>query len=150
VVFDCNVYFQALISPSGPAGECLDEARRGSLLLYVSEYVLRELTTVCQRPALATRFKITSERIDHYLADISATATIVEHVPHVFDYQRDPGDEHYVNLAVACNARLIVSRDKDLLALTDELTAEGLEFRKRFPDLQILKPDGLLQKLKGN
>ena len=44
VVFDCNIYFQALISPNGPAGACLTAAQQGRLQLFVTEHVIQELT----------------------------------------------------------------------------------------------------------
>jgi predicted nucleic acid-binding protein len=74
-----------------------------------------------------------------------AHANVLTSVPHVFDFPRDPDDAHYVDLAVAVDARLIVSRDKDLLSLRDTATAEGLDFVTRFPSLSILTPPEALQ-----
>jgi predicted nucleic acid-binding protein len=62
---------------------------------------------------------------------------------------RDPKDEKYINLAIACKARYLVSNDKDLLNLMDESTLEGKEFRQKFPALQIIKPGELIRQLTG-
>jgi predicted nucleic acid-binding protein len=48
---------------------------------------------------------------------------------------------------VAANAKLIVSRDKDLLSLTDATTPEGQDFASRFPVISILTPSELLAML---
>jgi putative PIN family toxin of toxin-antitoxin system len=147
VVFDCNVYFQALISPKGPAGACLSAAQQGHFQLFVTDYVIQELTEVCSRPHLADRFGFTPERLSQFSSRIRKVAEVVGEIPHVFDYERDPDDEHYVDLAVACTATLIASRDKDLLALSDQSTAIGRDFRERFPDLEIIEPVELLTRL---
>ena len=47
VVFDCNVYFQALLSSKGPAGHVFVAAEAGRLTLYTSRIVLTELRDVC-------------------------------------------------------------------------------------------------------
>jgi putative PIN family toxin of toxin-antitoxin system len=52
VVFDCNVYFQALISPSGPARRLIELAADGRLEVYGSTTVLEELKDVVVRPNL--------------------------------------------------------------------------------------------------
>ena len=147
VVFDCGVFFQALIAPGGPAGKCLASARDGDLLLFVSNYVLAELRDVCARPHLVRRFRLSESRVDAFVAQIADIATFVDVVPHVFEYPRDPDDEHYVDLAVASRARLIVSRDNDLLALEDPNNADGQSFHRRFPDLTILTPEDMLKQL---
>jgi predicted nucleic acid-binding protein len=40
VVFDCNVNFQAVISRSGPAGQCFAAAQEGKLSLFTSRQVI--------------------------------------------------------------------------------------------------------------
>jgi predicted nucleic acid-binding protein len=60
---------------------------------------------------------------------------------------RDPDDAHYVNLALAADARLIVSRDRDLLDLMDSAKPEAAEFQSRFPALRILDPVGFLREI---
>jgi predicted nucleic acid-binding protein len=117
VVFDCNVYFQAMISPFGPAGQLLAKA------------VIRQIDLFL------------------FFDKVTTIATLIESVPSVFTYSRDPDDAHYVDLAVAAGAKLIVSRDKDLLSLADVTTPEGQDFRMRFPDIEILTPPALLRML---
>jgi predicted nucleic acid-binding protein len=59
---------------------------------------------------------------------------------------RDPKDESYLNLAVAVGARYLVTWDNDLLDLRKD-TAEGEDFRTRFPTLTVLTPVELLREL---
>jgi putative PIN family toxin of toxin-antitoxin system len=147
VVFDCNIFFQALISPAGPAGQAFDAVVDGSCLLFVSEFIFDELKDITSRPHLTARFSLTVERVALFLELIAAIATAVADVPAVFEFPRDPKDARYVDLALAARAKLIVSRDLDLLSLTDPATPEGRDFRARFPDMQILTPTELLRLL---
>lgn len=147
VVFDCGVFFQALIAPGGPAGKCFAAATDGELLLIISNFVLTELRDVCLRPHLVRRFRLSESRVAAFVSQIEKVATFVAVVPHVFDYPRDPDDEHYVDLAVVSHARLIVSRDNDLLALEDPSNEDGFSFHQRFPELTILTPEELLQRI---
>ena len=59
----------------------------------------------------------------------------------------EPGDAHYINLALAADARLIVSRDKDLLDLMDPAKPEAAEFQGRYPLLRILNPVAFLREI---
>jgi predicted nucleic acid-binding protein len=52
-----------------------------------------------------------------------------------------------VDLAIATNSTLIVSRDRHLLNLMDASRSDGKEFKDRFPDLTILTPENLIQQL---
>ncbi len=76
-----------------------------------------------------------------------AAGTLIDPVPNVFSYPRDPKDEHYVDLAIAASATLVVSRDKDLLALADPATVEGQDFAARFPAINIVTPVEMLARL---
>jgi putative PIN family toxin of toxin-antitoxin system len=145
VVFDCNVYFQAFISETGPAGQLLEAVNQKQISLFLSEFVLDELRDVLSRPSIVSKFKFTDQRVTDYLATLVELATMVADVPHVFDFPRDPTDSHYVDLALAVHAKLIVSRDKDLLSLRDSSTVEGREFLARFPNLLILTPPEALK-----
>jgi putative PIN family toxin of toxin-antitoxin system len=147
VVFDCNIYFQALISPHGPAAACLLAAMRGQVELFCSEYVVGEFRDVASRPELRARFRITDERVDRIVEAAREAATFIDHVPEVYTHPVDPDDSHYVNLALATNARLLVSRDKHLLKLVDVRSAEGRDFTARFPQLRILEPAPFLREI---
>ena len=43
VVFDCNVFLQALISPGGPAGRCVTLSFQGEIALYCTDHIIDEL-----------------------------------------------------------------------------------------------------------
>jgi predicted nucleic acid-binding protein len=45
---------------------------------------------------------------------------MINEVPRVFEYPRDPNDEPYINLAIPARAKYLVSRDKDLLDLMSD------------------------------
>lgn len=147
VVFDCNVLFQALISQRGPAWAAFDAAYEKRVALVLSQYIVDELRDVVARPHLAARFALTDDKIAAFLATLEGFAEKIVEVPHVFDFPRDPNDAHYVDLAVTANASLIVSRDADLLSLSDLATSDGREFAAKFPAIEILTPPQLLSRL---
>jgi putative PIN family toxin of toxin-antitoxin system len=135
---------QSLLSPHGPAGTLLGFAKNHRLTLFVSRYILGELREVALRPNVQRKYKLTPEVVERFCEDVAELAAFVEFVPHVFDFPRDPEDAHYIDLAVAAGAKLIVSRDKDLLSLRDTTSPEGRDFRARFPTIEILTPPELL------
>lgn len=147
VVFDCNVFFQAFVSETGPAGQLLNAVSKKSLLLFISPFVLDELQDVLSRPHLASQFQFTRLRVTEYLESLTQLATMTKDVPPVFEFKRDPKDAHYVDLALAVDAKLIVSRDKDLLSLRDITTGEGRDFLRHYPHLLILTPPEVLKLL---
>jgi predicted nucleic acid-binding protein len=69
---------------------------------------------------------------------------LVSQVPNAYTHPIDPDDSSYINLAVAANADVIVSRDKHLLKLIDPDTAWATEFRQRFPGIEVLEPQDFL------
>lgn len=145
VVFDCNVYVQALVNAKGPAAACWQRTSQGEAILIVSHEVFSEVRDVLNRPSLRKQFpSLNRQRVDAFLNEVEKRAVLVEDIPIEFVYERDPKDSRYINLALAARAQLIVSRDKDLLDLTQRESAESTEFRKRFPDLTILDPVAFL------
>lgn len=146
-VFDCNVLLQALLSASGPAGKLVQLAKEQKLSIFVSAYAIDELRDVATRPKIQTKFRLTVEMIEQFCRDLLAHSTLIDVVPHVFDFPRDPDDAHYIDLAVAVSAKLIVSRDHDLLSLRDTTTPEGKEFVNQYPWLEILTPPEALTRI---
>jgi putative PIN family toxin of toxin-antitoxin system len=145
VVYDCNIFVQALINLNGPAARCVQKAREGYVVLFASLYVLAEIREIhLKTPA---KYRITAEQTDELARAIASFATIVADVPEVYRHPYDPDDSHYVDLALRADARLIVSRDRHLLMLADLAREEGREFHARFPSLRILDPVQLLREL---
>lgn len=138
---------QALISSQGPAARCVRGALSGEIHLVVSAYLLDELRSVASRPKLVARFHLTEEKTEQFIEDVVEVAKLVSEVPHVFDYPRDPKDEPYIDLAIATKARLLVSRDKDLLALNDMRLPEAVELRRLHPAIEILTPSEMALRL---
>jgi len=149
VVFDCNIFLQALSSPQGPSGRCVQLAIDGKANLFISPSVLQELREITCRPRVIAKLHLVADRVEEFFETLEIAATLLSGFPELFVYQRDPDDAHYVNLARAAYAGLIVSRDKDLLDLMDTTKPEAMEFQSRFPDLRILNPVAALRELEG-
>ncbi len=145
VVFDCNVFLQALVNPHGPAGRCKQLVDRGAVELYVSEDVLVEMADVLSRPRTRKLAPIlTLEVIEAFIADIRLKAICLHNVPEEYRFERDPKDTCYINLAIVAGAKFIVSRDNDLLDLMKPNRETAREFQRRYPLLKIINPIELL------
>lgn len=149
VVFDCNTFLQALASPEGPAGQCVQLAIDRKVSLFISPSVLEELREVTSRPKVVTKLRLLTNRVEEFFEAIEVAATLLVGFPEVFSYTRDPDDAQYVNLALAADAKLIVSRDRDLLDLMDVSKVGAAEFQKRFPALRILNPVEFLSQIRS-
>jgi putative PIN family toxin of toxin-antitoxin system len=147
VVFDCHTLLQGLASPGGPAGRCVQLALEGKVGLFISPAAFEELRDVTSRPRVIAKLGLAAERVQEFMEAVEIAATVLSGFPEVFTYQRDPDDAHYVNLALAADAKLIVSRDRDLLDLMDAGKPEAADFQRRFPGLRILEPVAYLREI---
>jgi putative PIN family toxin of toxin-antitoxin system len=149
VIFDCNVLLQALGFPRGPAGRCVQHAFDGRVLLFLSPLIIEELRDVARRPKVAAKMRISAEGLEEFIAQLESVAVVLTAVPDRFSYERDPDDAHYINVALAASAELVVSRDRDLLDLSDPALPDSMGFRQRFPSLRILSPEDFLREVEG-
>lgn len=148
VVFDCMIYLQATASESGPAAALLRMMDDSAISLFVSNDILDEVRDVLSRPKIRRKNpRVTDERVDALLTRLAEKGTLLERVPKHFNYERDPKDEKYINLAVEANAAYLVSRDNDLIDLVREDLAGSKDFRQRFPTLMILNPVAFLRQM---
>lgn len=145
VVFDCVIFTQALINPHGPAGACVKAAESGDCLLHLSPFVLQEIRELPDK--LSVRHGITAERIEVLIRQLREYAVVVTDIPERFQHPVDPKDSAYINLALATDSELVVSRDRHLLVLMDPLLPEGRSFQQQFPELRIVRPVEFLREL---
>jgi putative PIN family toxin of toxin-antitoxin system len=144
-VFDCMVFLQAAARRESPAAACLLLVELGAVELCLSEAIMNEIQEVLARVLVRQRFPVlTNELVGEFLNAIEKRSVVVQGVPLVFPYERDPKDEPYINLAIATAANYLVSRDTDLLDLTEQDNADGVRLRSCAPQLQIVDPGTFL------
>ena len=78
VVFDCNIFLQALLKPNGPAGACKHLVDEGAITLFVSPQVLSEVAEVLARPRIRHLAPaLTLSRIEAFFKNITAKAVSI-------------------------------------------------------------------------
>src|SRR3954469_9927433 len=146
-VFDCVVFAQALISTSGPAAECIQQVWQNRVQLFASSAILQEIRELPLK--IPARHGVTIKLAERLADKVRAHAIIVDDAPRVYTHPIDPDDSMYVDLAVATQSKLIVSRDRHLLNLMDLRRPEGQTFHALFPDLVVLPPHVFAQQLRA-
>ncbi len=114
-VLDTNVVLSALLFSGGSSAELRRAWQRASLRPLVSTVTAQELIRVLAYP----KFRLTASGIEELLADYlpyAVTVRIPAKLPTV-PVCRDPFDLPFLHLAVAGNADVLISGDKDLLSL---------------------------------
>lgn len=150
VIFDCNVFLQALANEFSPARKVFALFEAGTITLFVSAAILREYREVSQRPEVRAKLPaITDLAVSAFLKKLAEQAVLIKNVPEEFYYPRDPKDEPYLNLAIVTNAAYLLSQDKDLLDLMNAPTEDAVRFRFRFPFLKIMKAADFLSEVAG-
>jgi len=149
VVYDCVVFLQGAGRRTSPSRKCLDLIDTGMLQLCLSPDVLAEIDEVIHRPELRRKFPLLdSAAAQALLRTAREKSLIFAVVPKVFALPRDPDDEPYADLAIAAEAKYLVTWNyKHLTYLMAQDTPEGVEFCRRFPALKIVDPPTLLREV---
>jgi putative PIN family toxin of toxin-antitoxin system len=144
-VYDCMIFLQAASNPQR-VHSTFRLVQSGEVTLFVSAEILAEIRDVLTRPKHTQKFPaLNAENVSRFLFELVNTSTLIDQVPDAFIVSRDPKDSKYVNLAIAASAQFLVSWDPHLLALMNEQTFEGSQFRRQYPSLQILDPVRFIQ-----
>lgn len=136
VVLDTNVVLSALVFRS-PSANCLRQAwQSGEFRSLASAATVQELLRVLAYP----KFRLTAGEQQELLADYlpCTSAVRIPRPPPKVPACRDPNDRPFLELAVAGHAHLLVSGDRDLLALA------GLA------PFEIVPPADFLRRLSDN
>jgi uncharacterized protein len=110
IVFDTNTRISSLIFKGTPL-EATGKARPPAFQQVISRPLLDEF-----RGALARKFRYTNTSIDAVIETLLKDCLVVSTVQNI-TASRDPDDDRVLECAVAAEANLIVSGDKDLLVL---------------------------------
>jgi putative PIN family toxin of toxin-antitoxin system len=118
VVLDTNVVLSALVFCGGAATQVRQAWQRGQVLPLVSTATVRELVRVLAYP----KFRLSQAEQDELLADYlpyAETVRITQPPPTVPDC-RDVLDLPFMHLAAVGKAQVLVSGDRDVLAISAE------------------------------
>jgi len=118
VVLDTNVVLSALVFHGGAAGQVRQAWQRGLVLPLASTATVLELVRVLAYP----KFRLSKAEQDELLADYlpyAETVRIPQPPPALPDC-RDVLDLPFMHLALAGKAQVLVSGDRDLLAIAAE------------------------------
>jgi putative PIN family toxin of toxin-antitoxin system len=118
VVLDTNVVLSALVFRGGAAGLVRQAWQRGVIVPLVSAFTVQELVRVLAY----LKFRLTKAEQEELLADFLpyAQAVRIAQPPPVVPECRDAMDLPFMQLAVAGQAQVLVSGDRDLLAIAAE------------------------------
>jgi putative PIN family toxin of toxin-antitoxin system len=131
VVVDTSSLVRAALDRASAAARLLAMLRdRGSLIASLA--TLEEVAAVLARPKFARRLPDADRRA--FLEALAAAAEVVEPRELVAEC-RDPGDDKFLDVALAGGADAIVSDDRDLLGLDP------------WRGVRLVKPEALLAAL---
>lgn len=118
VVLDTNVVLSALVFRGGAAGLVRRAWQRGLIVPLASAFTVQELVRVLAYP----KFRLSKAEQEELLADFLPYAQTVRMTqpPPVVPECRDAMDLTFLQLAVAGQAQVLVSGDRDLLAIAAE------------------------------
>lgn len=116
-VLDANVLISALLRPSGPPGQILHALlSRQGFELVLSWGIVAEVERALDLPRV--RQHLADPKDARLLvADVIAIADLVEDTGRVVGVCRDPDDDRVLGAALDGRAGMIVTGDRDLLAL---------------------------------
>ena len=117
VLVDANILISIMLSPRGVPGAILDRAISGSFSLLVSEHTLAEVLRSCRgKPYIAQR--VSPSRAEGFVDAIRTGSIVLPTLEPPFEpYTRDPKDDYLIAHALAEDVDILVSGDRDLLAL---------------------------------
>jgi putative PIN family toxin of toxin-antitoxin system len=137
IVADTNVLVSACIG-RGPASKVIEACLRGQLLPVLSLALYLEYEDVVNRAGIFRRARLNMVERNELLDAVFATSTLVEAKYLWRPNLRDESDNHLIDLAVAANARyLVTSNVRDFI---------GGDLR--FDHIKVIEPANLIEELK--
>jgi putative PIN family toxin of toxin-antitoxin system len=118
VVVDASVLVSAFLFPFSIPGQVLKEAERNAFALHLSPILIEETRRSLCNLRLRGTYGHTEETVHHWCFELRRAGSIFSGpMPDIGAVCRDPDDDHVIAIAVAVQAEIIVTGDKDLLSL---------------------------------
>ena len=127
-VADSNTVVSAFLWGGAPA-EVLAAAREQRLSLFTSAALIAELEDVLSREKFSARIARVGSTAAELIAGYRALAQLVR-TAEITPVSRDPDDDQVIACAIAADASLIVTRDRDLRTLDPFRTIRILPARE--------------------
>jgi putative PIN family toxin of toxin-antitoxin system len=132
VVIDTNVVLSGLIKPDSVPGHILRAWRDGSFRFVLSEFLLEEIAVTLARPKIQALVPWPAAQINRFVPELRAFCDVVEPADLDLKYPRDPDDIPVLAALIASGADMLVTGDRDLLALREQYPIETpAEFVRR-------------------
>ncbi|HSK79413.1 MAG TPA: putative toxin-antitoxin system toxin component, PIN family [Thermoanaerobaculia bacterium] len=116
-VVDTNILIRALLKPQGTVAPILGRLRAGDYLLLYSTETLEEIADVLSRPRFRNKYGIRDRDVEALLALLILRGEKVAPSQRIAAC-RDPKDDKFLEVAVAGQAEILVTGDRDLLVLS--------------------------------
>ena len=145
IVLDTNIIVRATARIASPSNQIVDACLRGQFRLLLSRPVLVEYRNVLSyEEVIAMNPEIAGKPLKLLLERLRARSEYFRTVAPKFEFDRDPDDEKFIELAIVGNASHIITNDRDLLSLKDQHTHAAKRFRQRLPTTKIVTPPEFL------
>jgi len=117
-VVDASVLVSAFLFRESVPGRILRFAAEGGFAMHLSPILVEETRRSLLHPRLRTAYGHDEEAVRTWCGDLARMGNVFSGpLPDISPACRDPDDDHVIALAVAVGAEVIVTGDKDLLAL---------------------------------
>ncbi|MBI2311561.1 MAG: putative toxin-antitoxin system toxin component, PIN family [Betaproteobacteria bacterium] len=132
VVLDTNVLLSGLMFPDGTPGRIVAAWAEARFDVAFSLYQLAEIGRVLEYPKVRRKLGWDDQRIEQFIKQLYIRAEVVELGPISVEVPRDSSDAPILATLAAARADILVTGDRDLLALRGRYPIETpTEFVRR-------------------
>ena len=132
VVLDANILVSGLMFPDSTPGHIVSAWSEAQFDVVSSHGQLAEIGRVLAYPKIRRVLGWDEQRIERFIRRLHVRVEVVEPDPDAVETPRDPDDAPILGALVAGAADILVTGDRDLLALRDRYPIETpAEFARR-------------------